>query len=101
MATFIELTTLGESLLLQLKDISVRNAIPETFFQNLEEFDALLAEVVKDKNTNREELRKAHEINASVLSQMAMFKTQLLAANSHFLKQKGGLSKYLDVLGQK
>jgi hypothetical protein len=101
MATLIELTTLGESLLLQLKEISVRNAIPETFFQNLEQFDALLSEVVNTKSTNAVELRQVHELNSKVLSEMGKFKTQLLAANSHFLRQKGGLNKYLEILGQR
>jgi hypothetical protein len=101
MTTVIELTALGESLLQQLKDISARNTIPETFFQNLEQFDGLLAEVVNTKSTNAEELRQVHELNAKVLSEMGKFKTQLLAANSHFLRQKGGLNKYLEILGQR
>jgi predicted RecB family nuclease len=92
------LKQLATELLKELKEISSRNAIPEEFFSKLEKFDAELGTLLKSQSAGEAELKEAHILNNEVLTQMAAVKEALLKSNSHFLKKKGGVRKYIDAI---
>lgn len=89
---------LAADLLKELKEIPTHNSISEEFFGKLEKFDTQLDTLLKSKTGNEAELKEAHALNNEVLAQMATVKEALQKSNSHFLKKKGGVRKYIDAI---